>query len=111
MRPYLLIGILLFFFFAGCNSNSPGSSNSLPGAAAEPKDGDYHGAGKITEINKDAGLIELDHGDIPGLMPAMKMMFYVSDKELLNGLAIGDNVDFVILYKKGTETVTQLTKK
>jgi len=52
----------------------------------------------------------MDHEDIAGLMPAMRMEFYVSDKALLNGLTVGDAVDFTILYKGGTETITKIGK-
>lgn len=114
--------LLLFVFCFACGTKTPSSSspnttkptNSAPQTVSQPtaiKDGDYNGSGKVTKINNDLGSVELDHGDIPGLMPAMLMEFYVSDKTLLKGLSVGDMVDFVILYKGGTETITKITKK
>jgi Cu/Ag efflux protein CusF len=93
---------------AGCVSKPPTSG---PGSSVQIKDGDYKGSGKVTKISSDPGSVEMDHGDIPGLMPAMRMEFFVSDKKLLDGISVGDDVDFTILYKGGTETITKLTKK
>lgn len=52
----------------------------------------------------------MDHEEIVGVMPPMRMEFYVSDKKLLNGLAVGDQIDFTLRYKDGTEVVTAISK-
>lgn len=107
--------VFIFLFslpllLGGCTAKP--ANSPVPGApGAAIKDGDYKGSGKVTKINNELGSVEMDHGDIPGLMPAMRMEFYVSDKAMLEGLAVGDNVDFTILHKGGTETITKLTKK
>ena len=75
-----------------------------------PKDGNYTGRGKVTRINIKLGSIEIDHENIPDMMPAMKMEFYVKDKALLSGLSVGDTVEFVIEYKHPTETITAIKK-
>ena len=43
-------------------------------------------------------------------MPPMIMEFFVKDKAILKGLAVGDNVDFVLEYKHPAETVVSVTK-
>lgn len=103
--------IALVILSHGCGESDVKTSNSVSTSTSEIKDGDYPGKGKVTKINNELGSVEMDHDDIPGLMPAMRMEFYVADNAMLNGLAVGDSVDFVILYKKGTETITKLTKK
>src|SRR5436190_20380891 len=75
-----------------------------------PKDGDYAARGKVTRINVKNGSIELDHEDIPGVMPAMRMEFNVKDKAQLSGLTAGDTVDFVLQYKHPTETIISIKK-
>ncbi len=75
-----------------------------------PKDADYPGKGTVTKIDLQLGSVEMDHEEIPGLMPPMRMEFYVSDKKMLDGLKVGDRVDFAIRYKGGTETVVKLEK-
>ena len=77
---------------------------------ATPKDGNYNGKGTVTKINLDLVSVGLNHEDIEGLMPAMQMEFYVTDKALLKGLAVGDRVDFIIEYKGGRETINSIKK-
>ena len=44
------------------------------------------------------------------LRKAMQMEFFVKDKALLKGLAVGDKVDFVLEYKHPTEIIVGLKK-
>ena len=83
---------------------------TLAPTPATPKDGNYNGKGTVTKINLDLVSVELKHDNIEGLMPAMQMEFYVTDKALLKGLAIGDSVSFVIEYKGGRETINSIKK-
>ncbi len=75
-----------------------------------PKDGKYDAKGVVTKINMQLGSVEIDHEDIPNMMPPMKMEFYVQDKKMLDGLAVGDKVDFVLEYKHPTETIAAIKK-
>ncbi len=112
--------IVILLFSVACATADKNPANTVANATKpaaqpqtnppQPKDGDYFGKGKVTKINNDLGSVELDHGDVPGLMPAMLMEFYVSDKALLAGTRVGDTVEFTILYKGGTETITKLAK-
>ena len=61
-------------------------------------------------LDLNQGSVGLNHDDIVGLMPAMQMEFYVTDKALLKGLAVVDKVDFVIAYKGGRETINRIKK-
>ena len=119
MRVYRpLIVFLLFTSACGTAGNNP--SNTVANAAKpavsspvnppDPKDGDYFGKGKVTKIDPAMPSVGLDHGEIPGLMPAMQMEFFVKDKTLLDGLVIGESIDFTIAYKGGTETITKIGK-
>jgi len=64
----------------------------------------------ITKIDNELDTVELKHEDIKDLMPAMQMMFNVTDKALLKGLNVGDRVDFVIEYKHPTEIISAIKK-
>lgn len=75
-----------------------------------PKDGLYPSKGKVTKINNELGSVELDHEEIKGVMPKMLMEFYVKDKSLIKGLAVGDDVDFVLEYKHPSETIVEIKK-
>jgi Cu/Ag efflux protein CusF len=78
--------------------------------APTPKDGDYDGTGVVTKINLELGSVEVNHQEIKDLMPSMTMEFFVSDKKMLDGLKVGDEVDFVIRYKDRNETIVKITK-
>src|SRR3546814_18915594 len=62
-----------------------------PSAAAPIK---AKGHGKVTAIDKAAGLITLDHGAIPeAKWPAMTMAFKAAPT-ITDAVAVGDKVDF-----------------
>jgi Cu/Ag efflux protein CusF len=75
-----------------------------------PRNGDYKGRGKVTRIETTGGSIEIDHEDIPDLMPAKKTEVVVSDKSMLNGLKLGDTVSFTLRYNSGQETIVAISK-
>jgi Cu/Ag efflux protein CusF len=66
--------------------------------------------GLITKINLEIGSVELKHDEIKGMMPAMQMEFYVSDKAELENLKIGDKVLFTLEENQGAETITRILK-
>lgn len=117
---FSLLFIAAVLFVSACVTAENKTSNTVANSAKpavtspvnppDPKDGDYFGKGKVTKIDPAMPSVGLDHGEIPGLMPAMQMEFFVKDKTLLDGLAVGDSVDFTILYKGGTETITKIGK-
>ncbi len=109
LSPIIVFSLFLGIACDKADVRSP-TNPASDATAPLPKDGDYSGSGVITKIDYEIGSVEMDHGDIPGLMPAMRMEFYVLDKALLTGLAAGDSVDFTILYRGGTETITNLAK-
>jgi Cu(I)/Ag(I) efflux system periplasmic protein CusF len=56
----------------------------------------FHGKGKITDLDAGAGFVTIAHEDIPGLMDAMEMQFEAKPAKILQGLKVGDAVDFAI---------------
>ena len=94
---------------AGTAVSSAPRPSAVP-TSVTPKNGDYNGKGVVTKINLELGSVELDHEDIPGLMPPMLMEFYVIDKKQLDGLKVGDKVDFVVRYKDHTEKIADIKK-
>ena len=100
------------------NNAKPPTSASTPATdlptttapAPTPKDGDYPGKGVVTKINMELGSVEMNHEEIKDLMPAMTMEFFVSDKKMLDGLKVGDKIDFVIRYKDRNETIVKITR-
>ena len=71
----------------------------------------HHGVGVIKKITPQDPSVEIDHEEIKGLMPAMKMEFYVKDKSLLDSLQLEDKVDFTIENKQGVEVISEIKKR
>lgn len=116
MIRFILIPILLSTILVlGC-ANKPTNINvnaSKPTPVPAPsviKNGEYPGKGKITKINIELGSVEMDHEEIKGVMPAMRMEFYVTNKKMLDRVTLGDNIDFTLLSKDGTETINSIKK-
>ncbi|MET0646568.1 MAG: copper-binding protein [Pyrinomonadaceae bacterium] len=70
----------------------------------------YSGVGVIRAINLDEGWFEIDHEDIEGVMPAMRMIWRVKEKALLKSVSAGDKVRFKVVDNNGSEFVTELAK-
>lgn len=71
----------------------------------------FEGEGTLAAVDRERGTATIDHGEIPGFMPAMQMEYHVSSKELLTGVKPGEKIRFTMRKKAGEEaTVTQLQK-
>ena len=60
----------------------------------------YQATGVVESINEERTVVQINHEDIKGLMPAMNMPFPVSDKSLLEGIAAGDRVSFDLMARQ-----------
>lgn len=90
---------------------SPTTASPTPAPTTfTPKNGDYDGKGVVTKLNLQQGSIEMNHEEIKDVMPAMQMEFFVSDKKILDGVKVGDRIDFVLRYKDHTETIVGIKK-
>ncbi len=87
---------------------SPSPTASQPQVNNEVKLIDSKGV--VTKINLENPSVELDHEEIKGIMPAMNMEFFVKDKKMLDGLKLGDKVDFTLEDNKGAELIVKLSK-
>lgn len=100
--------ILLLIVVPACQSAPTVNNNSsfvkVEGAKY------YEAKGVITEIRQNEGVVELKHEEIKDLMPAMTMMFYVSNKSELQNLKVADAVDFTLEDNKGAEKIVKIAK-
>ncbi|HUR20783.1 MAG TPA: copper-binding protein [Vicinamibacterales bacterium] len=80
-----------------------GSAHVAAAAAAS------YSEGEVRKVDLDAKKITLRHGPLVNLdMPAMTMVFQVSDAAFLNQVKTGDKVRFVAEKIGGAYTVTQI---
>lgn len=85
------------------HSNMPKSMPMAPMAGAPMTDGE------VRKIDKNAGKITLKHGPIVNLdMPPMTMVFRVNEPAILDKVAVGDKVRFVVEEKSGAYLVTAI---
>lgn len=89
---------------------APAASNAMAGMVMAPADKMAKGVGVVKAIDKTAGTITLDHEAIPEAgWPAMTMGFKIAPA-LLDGIAVGDKVDFDLKLRDGSGEVTAISK-
>ena len=113
-RVVIILGALILVSACGAPPTNKQSATATPsGPAAAVQTNSYHGSGVVKAVytNPKAPAIEIDHGDIGGLMPAMQMEFPVTDPNLLNGVKVNDQIDFTIEAAAGTMKVSAIKKK
>jgi protein SCO1 len=99
-KSWVTIAFLALAFLTACSreaqQNTSNPTPAVSGPAAAIQSNQYRAVGVVKAINPKAPAIEIDHGNIDGLMPAMEMEFPVTDASLLNGLAVNDRIDFTV---------------
>ena len=112
-RVIIVLATLIVLSACGAPPTNKQSAPTPSGPAAAVQTNSYHGAGIVKHVytNPKAPAIEIDHGDIDGLMPAMQMDFPVTDPKLLNGIVVNDHIDFTIEAAAGQLKVSAIKKK
>ncbi len=87
-----------------------GPSVSASLAAAEMS-GAHRAHGILRELRPERGQAVIEHGDIPGVMPAMTMAFDVSERGMLDGLRSGQLVDFSLERNQGQYQIVKISAR
>ena len=109
----LILVLLALVSVISCNKEVPTRTTSGAGAsgpAAATQTTTHHAIGTVKALDLKGPSIEIDHGDIEGLMPAMQMEFSVKNATLLSGISVGDRVDFEVTNSLGGLQVTGIKK-
>jgi len=53
--------------------------------------------------------LEINHGDIPGFMPGMQMIYPVASPQLLNGRSPGETIDAVLEVRNALGKIVEIT--
>jgi Cu/Ag efflux protein CusF len=88
-----------------------GKAIAEPGKTGEIKMTSHNdmSQGDVRKIDKDAGKITIQHGEIKNLaMPPMTMVFRVREPAMLKKVRLGDNVQFNAIIDSGALVVTDL---
>jgi len=73
-------------------------------------EGMHTARGEVKAI--DGERLDVDHEEIPGVMPAMQMPFFVSDTAMIEtlGISVGDRVEFEFEVVGGRHMIRSLRK-
>lgn len=100
-------GLLALGSGLGAHAQQPtmnGMQQGMPARAEEAM-----GEGEIRKVDKDAGKLTIKHGPLESLgMPAMTMVYRVTDPAILDQVKAGDKVRFVVEEIGGLLTVTKI---
>lgn len=105
LAPSLALALLVFAPTLGCS----GGSSSEAAHAEAPRE--YTAQGNVREIDQAARRVTIQHGDVPGYMPAMTMPFDLAQGVSLDGITVGARVEFRFHPESGgRHVVTSLRK-
>ena len=104
------ISVSLAFALALSGFALPAAAQSAPASstAASPGAADMS-EGEVRKVDREGGKLTIKHGPIKNLdMPAMTMVFHVTDAKQLENVKPGDKVRFVAANEGGKYLVTDL---
>ena len=79
-----------------------------PASASEAAPSEWT-TGEVRKINKADGKLTIRHEDIKNLnMPAMTMVFKVKNPDMLEGVKVGDKIQFKAVQEQGKLIVTDI---
>ncbi|HEX5731696.1 MAG TPA: copper-binding protein [Blastocatellia bacterium] len=78
---------------------------------AKSAKGTHRAFGVIESIDKELGHVQIDHEEIKDFMPAMNMPFPVKDRSLLDAVAPGDRVEFLLRADESGMVVIAIKKR
>jgi Cu/Ag efflux protein CusF len=110
LRLFLLSISLIFIVSCNKQSGKGTTVSQMSGPGAATQTTTHHAIGTVTALDTKASTVEIDHGDIEGLMPAMQMDFSVKNAAVLNGIAVGDRIEFEVTNSVGGIQVTAIKK-
>lgn len=93
------------------NTNQPPATQNQAATPEQAAVKIHRGVGVIKKITPADPSVEIDHEEIKGYMPAMRMEYYVKDKSLIDSLKPGDKVDFAVEDKQGVEVISEIKKR
>ena len=104
MKPRLLFFALLLAF-AGCKPAAPIPSDSAP---AKPQT--YAARGVVQKISPGQLRATIKHEAVPGYMGAMTMEFPARDTNVLNGIAVGDEITFTLAVTETNDWIENVQR-
>lgn len=93
---------------AAAQATTPAATAPMSGMAGMTASADM-AEGEIRKVSKDTGKVTIKHGPIKSMdMPPMTMVFTAKDPAMLDKVAVGDKVRFVVADEGGKMLVTDI---
>jgi Cu(I)/Ag(I) efflux system protein CusF len=93
---------------AAAQTTAPAATAPMSGMSGMTHSADM-AEGEIRKVSKDTGKLTIKHGPIKSMdMPPMTMVFTAKDPAMLDKVAVGDKVRFVVVDQGGQMVVTVL---
>jgi Cu/Ag efflux protein CusF len=80
-------------------------------APACSRDVQYDALGEVVSIDEPRLHVVIRHEEIPGFMAPMTMRFAVASQTVLDGIAPGDAVRFVLVRRGGELVLTSIARR
>jgi Cu/Ag efflux protein CusF len=115
--PTLALATALFlpsaFAILPAAAQTAAPAANMPMGGMNHSGGMHHGAemaeGEIRKLSKDTGKLTIKHGPIKSMdMPPMTMVFTAKDQAMLDRVAEGDKIRFVVVDEAGQMVVTDI---
>lgn len=107
MKSRLIVSALAAVLASSVFAVSPALAH--PGEDHAPAPQSAEGEGVVRGVNVRESTVTLAHDPIAALnWPAMTMTFRVQSADLLNGVAVGSRVHFVLVNNNGTPMVSEI---
>ncbi len=114
MLKALIVPIVLLA--AACSppaqdAKSDANMDMAESAASAPA-GPVSGVGTVTAIDAAGGTVTINHESIAAISwPSMNMQFTAEDPAILQGVAVGDRVNFELKSATETSTITMVRRQ
>ena len=113
IRYFLTAGVLAMALPLAAHANTPSHTEHdhdyCHDSSASPAAPAAMTLGEVRKTDPVQGKIKLLHGPIPNFnMPAMTMVFPVANPQWLDGLKVGDKVEFTVERPHGAYQVTAI---
>lgn len=71
----------------------------------------HHGQGTVRAVDVAGGEVTLEHGAMPGFMDAMTMTYTVAEPSMLEGIEVGQQVDFAVAERGEELRITSIAPR
>src|SRR5262245_1911621 len=105
-------GIFLSSLVTGCSS-SPSSTRTgrgeVPNTTRAADERSYRLVGEVRNVDRSSGEVTIRHEAIPGYMAAMTMPFTVKERDELEHLRVGDEVEGTLKVRAADSELVNLS--